>query len=126
MSSRIRTVAIWGPRLLGLAMAGFMALFALDAFGIGSLSQQIRDFVLHLVPAAIVAAVVAIAWRYPWAGAIGFVGLAVAYAAMSSDRPDWILVISGPLALLAVLFAISASIGRNPPREVKQVAGHSA
>jgi len=126
MSSHIRTFAIWGSRLLGMAMTGFMALFALDAFDGGPLSDALMKFIVHLIPAAIVGVVVAIAWRYPWAGAIGFGGLAVAYAAMVPNRPDWILVISGPLALVAVLFAISATSGPNPPREVKHVAGHSA
>ena len=114
MSSHIRTLAIWGPRLLGLAMVAFAALFALDAFGGAPLSEALQDFMVHLIPALIVGLVVAIAWRYPLAGAIGFGGLAVAYAVMVPNRPDWILVISGPLVLLAVLFAISAAIGRSP------------
>ena len=95
-------------------MAVFTGLFALDAFSGVPLSQAVQDFIVHLLPAAIVGLVVAIAWRYPWAGAIGFGGRAIGYAVALPSRPDWILAISVPLALLAVLFAISASIGRKP------------
>ena len=126
MSSHIRTFVFWGPRLLGLAMAGFLGLFALDAFDGAPLFQALQHFTVHLIPAAMVGVVVAAAWRYPWAGVVGFAGLALFYASMVPHRPAWILAISAPLALLAVLFAISAASGRNPPREVKHDAGHSA
>ena len=95
-----------------------MALFALDAFNGKPLSEALPDFVIHLVPAAIVGLAVVIAWRYPLAGAIGFGGLAIGYALMVPNRPDWILSISGPLALVAVMFAISGAISRSPRREV--------
>jgi hypothetical protein len=114
MSPYVRTFVIWAPRFLGLAAAGFMGLFALDAFDGGPLLEVLLNFGVHLIPAAIVGLVVAIAWRYPWAGAVGFGALAIGYVAMVPNRLAWILNISGPLALLAVLFGISATISRKP------------
>ena len=125
MSPHVRMFVIWGPRLLGVATAAFTALFALDAFA-EPMPEALLSFVIHLLPAAILGLVVAIAWRYPWAGAIGFGALALAYGAMAQNRPDWILAISGPLAVLAVLFAISAAVNRKPPRGVQHAAGHRA
>jgi hypothetical protein len=90
-----------------------MALFALDAFDGGPLLEVLLNVGVHLIPAAIVLLVVMIAWRYPWAGAIGFGALAIGYGAMVPDRLDWILSIGGPLALVAVLFAINAATARN-------------
>jgi hypothetical protein len=101
-----------------LATVAFTGLFALDAFNGGPVLEMLVGFVIHLIPAAIVGLVVAVAWRYPWVGAIGFGALAIGYAAMVPSRPDWILAISGPLAVLAVLFAISGVISRNPRFEV--------
>ena len=118
MSPHVRAFVIWAPRLVGLAAAVFMALFALDAFNGKPLSEALPDFAIHLVPAAIVGLAVVIAWRYPLAGAIGFGGLAIGYALMVPNRPDWILSISGPLALVAVMFALSAAFSGNPRREV--------
>jgi hypothetical protein len=86
----------------------FLALFALDAFDGRPVWQALPAFAVHLAPAAVVGAVVAAAWRHPWVGAAGFATLAIAYAAWAASRLDWILVISGPLALVAVLFALSA------------------
>jgi hypothetical protein len=126
MSPHVRNFVIWGPRLIGLAATVFMGLFALDAFDGRPLSEAVPDFVIHLIPAAIVGLAVAIAWRHPLAGAIGFGGLAVGYALMVQNRPDWIFSISVPLALVAVMFAISAAIGRLPPPEVTDAAGHGA
>ena len=118
MSPYVRTFVIWGPRVIGLAATLFMGLFALDAFDGRPLSDALPDFVIHLLPAAIVGLAVLIAWRYPLAGAIGFGGLAIGYALIVQNRPDWILSISVPLALVAVMFAISAAIGRNSPHQV--------
>jgi hypothetical protein len=106
MSPRIRGVVIWAPRLMGLAVGLFLALFALDAFDGRPLAGALPDFALHAAPAAAVIAVVAIAWRHPWIGAAVFAALAIGYATMVPHRPDWILVISGPLAITAALYAV--------------------
>ena len=116
MSPQIRAFVIWAPRVLGLAMAAFLALFALDAFEGQSLLQGLLAFAIHLLPAAIVVAVVAAAWRHPWIGAAGFAALALGYAAMVPTRPDWILVISAPLVVISVLFAMSGGELRRTAR----------
>lgn len=113
MSSRNRWV-VWAPRVFGIAVSLFLALFALDSFDGGPLTETIPGFLMHLIPAAIVAAVVAAGWRHPWIGAAGFGALAIAYAAMVPSRPDWILLISGPLAVTALLSALGARNTRRP------------
>ena len=113
MSPSIRATLIWMPRLAGLAMVLFLSLFALDAFSHpASPGQALLAFAIHLAPAAAVAGVVAAAWRVPMLGAVLFTVLAAAYAASVSDRPDWIAVISGPLAAIALLYALSAYASR--------------
>jgi hypothetical protein len=52
--------------------------------------------------------VVAVAWRRPWIGAAAFLLLAAAYALTVPGRLDWILVISGPLFLVGMLYLWSA------------------
>ena len=108
MSSHIRTLVTWGPRVLGLSVAAFLGLFALDAFDTRPLSAALPAFAVHLVPALVVGLVAAAGWRYPVLGAIGFGVLAAGYAVAVPHRLDWILVISSPLAVVAVLFALSA------------------
>jgi hypothetical protein len=97
----------WAPRVAGLLMAGFLALFALDALTEGTLVQRVVGLLIHLVPAALVLIVVAIAWRFEWVGALAFGALAIGYGMMVNWRLDWVAVIGGPLALIAVLFLVS-------------------
>ena len=100
--------------MLGVAVAVLLALFAFDAFDGGPWRNALLEFGMHLIPAAVVGVVAGLGWRFPWLGAIGFGALAVAYAATVPDRLDWILVISGPLALVAILFAVSGAAFRRP------------
>jgi hypothetical protein len=96
---------LWTPRVLGILACLFLGLFALDAFSEAKpFALSLADFIIHLAPAAVLLAVVALAWRWAWVGAAAFIGLALAYAASNAGRPDWILTISGPLSIVGALF----------------------
>jgi hypothetical protein len=96
---------LWAPRILGIVVSLFIASFALDGFSQGKpFTQALGDVAIHLIPAAILFIVVALSFRREWIGGVTFAGLGVAYAAMTRDRPDWTLAISGPLLLVGVLF----------------------
>jgi hypothetical protein len=98
-------LTLWSPRILGIAVSFVLSLFALDAFTSGRpVDRAVADFVMHLVPALAVLAVVMMAWRRPWMGGVTFVLLAAAYALAARSRLDWVLVISGPLLVVGLLF----------------------
>jgi CHASE2 domain-containing sensor protein len=102
------TLLLWSPRILGVCVSLFVGLFALDAFSQGKpFIQALPDFIVHLLPAALLLAVVAASWRLPWLGGVLFIACAVAYAAIAYKHLDWIAVISGPLTLVGVLFLVS-------------------
>ena len=102
---------LWTPRVLGILVSLFIGMFALDAFGEGKpLLQAVPDFLIHLIPAFVLLGIVLASFRRPWIGAMGFIGLAVVYAAtMSRGRLDWMLAISGPLLVVGALFLWSNS-----------------
>ena len=112
MSPHARSAVLWAPQIFGILLTAFVALFALDSFDSRSFVQALPDFAMHLIPAALVGVAVVLGLRFPWVGAGVALALAIAYAVMVRGRADWILVISGPLALLAVLFALSATVGQ--------------
>ena len=57
---------LWSARILGIAVSLFLGLFALDAFTAGSsFDRALVDFAVHLLPAAIVMAIVIMAWERP-------------------------------------------------------------
>jgi hypothetical protein len=98
----------WLPRALALALTAFLSLFALDAFeGVESFVERALALALHLVPSAICLLLVLLAWRRPWIGGVGFGLLGAAYACMAWSHPSWVLVISGPLALVALAYLVA-------------------
>lgn len=107
MTNTSSTFILWAPRLAGIVLAGFLALFALDGFDGGSLTETLPAFAMHLLPSLVVLAVVATAWKWEWIGAAGFIALAVVYAWMAGYRLDWVAVISLPLLLVGLLFFAS-------------------
>ena len=100
---------LWSPRILGIAVSLFLSLFALDAFERGKpVAWVLTDFAIHLVPAAVVLAIVALSWRRPWIGGVAFVLL----GAKRMGRPSGFastgfLPISGPLLTAGALFLLS-------------------
>lgn len=108
MSKRSGKLLLWSPRILGILVCLFLSLFALDAFG-GSRSpiKALSDFAIHIAPMLILLAVVGVSWRWEWVGGIVFTGLAVGYAYVARNHASWILVVSGPLLIVGVLFLYS-------------------
>jgi hypothetical protein len=97
---------VWSPRILGILVSLFIAVFALDAFSEEQpFLPALVDFIAHLVPAVVLLGLVIASFRQPWIGAVAFVGLAIVYAlTMSKGRIDWAVAISGPLLAVGVLF----------------------
>jgi hypothetical protein len=97
----------WTPQIGGIAVSLLLALFALDAFDGRTFVEGLPEFMIHLAPAAIVLAIVAVAWRQPLAGAAAFPLLAVVYGIMVHWRLDWVAAIGGPLLVVGVLYFVS-------------------
>ena len=94
--------------MLGLVVALYLGMFALDAFtGEKSLTEKVGDFLVHLAPAAFILATVLLSWGRYWIGTLVFSGLAVYYALTTLDRMDWVLAISGPLLFVALLYGLN-------------------
>ncbi|MCB0790336.1 MAG: hypothetical protein H6595_13760 [Flavobacteriales bacterium] len=107
MSRTVRLIR-WRPRVFALSVAGFLALFALDAFeGDATAGEKLFAFFLHLAPTWILLLVAALAWRRERLGAVAFALLTLVYAVWAWPRMDWIAVIGGLLACGAVLYAVA-------------------
>ena len=105
MTSRSRKLLKWSPRILGILASLFLGLFSLDAFGPGkTFARASADFAIHLTPAVILLAVVALAWRWEWVGALVFTAVAVGYAYVARAHVSWILAIAAPLLIVGILF----------------------
>jgi hypothetical protein len=108
MSAAVRRIVFWSPRILGIVFAIFISLFALDVFSEESgFWNSALAFIMHMIPSALVVVALVFAWKWEWIGAILFGGLGLAYALTARSHPDWILLISGPLFVIALLFLMN-------------------
>lgn len=102
-----RRLLYWTPRLLCIAFAIFISLFALDVFH-ESLPfwRMVLALVMHLVPTFAILLLLALSWRWEWVGGIGFAVLGFLYIIMFRGRfpLSTYFVIAGPVFLLGVLF----------------------
>lgn len=66
-------LVFWAPRALALALIVFVSLFALDVFeeGLGFWAT-LGHLAIHLIPSFVLVAVLAVAWRREWVGAVLF------------------------------------------------------
>ena len=115
----------WSPRICCIGLVAFMSLFALDVFEEGySLGEMLLAFLMHMLPMILLAIVLAIAWRYPWVGAVIFGVAALLFSAFilrDGIQGIWtFLIIGGPLLMIALLFGANArwkqeiAIARHP------------
>ena len=107
MKAPVRKILFWTPRVLGILMALFISLFAMDVFGEGySFWETLLALMMHLVPTYLLVIALVVAWRWEWAGGILLIGLGGVYIFLSWSRFPWFttLIISGPLILTGILF----------------------
>ncbi len=109
MHPTIKKIIFWTPRILGIVMAIFISLFALDVFGAGNnFWETIVSLMMHLIPTMVLLIVLAVAWRWEWIGGLLFIGLGVLYITLFWDpsRLPGYLLISGLLFLVGILFLL--------------------
>ena len=99
MTRPVRKLLLWSPRMLGILVAFFLGVFALDA-----VDEGLVAFLLHAAPALLLLLVVAVSWRWEWVGGSVFIAFAVLIGGPTIARGSWNPVIYGPLLLVGVLF----------------------
>ena len=111
MTNSIRRALFWAPRVLSLAFILFISLFALDVFDEGrGVRQTAVALVMHLIPSFVLMVMLVLAWRWEWVGVVVPLGLAGLFLwwnyTVRHNVLTAVLIISGPLLLMAALFLI--------------------
>jgi hypothetical protein len=89
MTQQTKRVLYWAPRALSILFIAFLGLFALDVFRAGyGFWKTLLALTMHLIPNFVLIAVVALAWRWEWAGAALFSIAGVLHAALMWQRPN--------------------------------------
>jgi hypothetical protein len=107
MTDASRRTLGWAPRLLGIAFALFVSLFALDVFGEGlGLGQTLVALMMHLAPTFAVLIALMAAWRHEWLGALLFPAVGVLFLYIARG-PAARVVFAGIPFTIALLFLMS-------------------
>jgi len=110
MKPAVRSLLFWAPRVMTIAFILFLGLFALDVFGEGyGFWDTLVALFMHLVPNFVLLAVLFVAWKREWVGALVFLALGIFYIAITWERGHWSwwVGISGPLFVLSLLFLLN-------------------
>jgi hypothetical protein len=105
MSRSVARLLLWSPRILTIAFALFVSIFALDVFGeFHGFWRVALALAIHLIPTFIVIAVLVAAWKWEWIGAAVFASLAAWYCWMAMHKPwfGWSVILAIPLPLLVI------------------------
>lgn len=111
MSGTAGRLLYWTPRLLCIAFAALISLFAIDVFQEGVPIWQVAlALLMHLLPAFLVLLVLAVSWRREVVGGVLFIALGCLYLLWARDKPffGWevALLIAAPLFLAGLLFLL--------------------
>ncbi len=111
MTAKQHRVLYWAPRVVCLAFAAFLSLFAMDVFGEGlGFWRTLLALSMHLIPVFVVLLILALAWRREWIGAAAFACVAVLFLfnmpkhLSPQGRQSAALFIAGPVFVIAALF----------------------
>ena len=118
MAAVIPRFIFWAPRILCVLFAIFLSMFALDVFGESNgFWNTALALLMHLVPTALVALLLALAWRHEMVGAIAFAALGVLYIVFAWGRFHWsaYVGISGPLFIVGGLFFANWALKHRVP-----------
>lgn len=119
MNQKIQKAFYWLPRIICILAILFVSVFALDAFEPGQTSwQQIRNFIMYLIPSFILLVLLIIAWKREFVGGIIFIILGVCLTPLvfihnyRMNDSVWlsigiILMITIPFIIVGVLFLIN-------------------
>lgn len=105
-----RRVIYWTPRVLCIAFAAFLTIFAMDVFSMtGGFWHKALALLMHLIPTAMVLVALILVWRREWLGAVLFPLLALIHLATKWGQLHWsgYAAIEGPLLVVGILFWVN-------------------
>ncbi len=112
MTPFVRGTLFWLPRVLTIGFILFISMFALDVFeeGLG-FWRTIGALFMHLIPTWVLVVMLAVAWKREWVATVVLTALGALFLWWDQkyrhNALSAILMIAGPLFLLALLFLLN-------------------
>jgi hypothetical protein len=112
MNKTAKRLVYLTPRIICIAFAAFLSIFAMDVFSMRvDFWRKALALLVHLIPTALVLVALTVGWRREWIGVVVFPLLAVFHLVTKWGQFHWSVyaVIDGPLLLMAILFWVNWS-----------------
>lgn len=109
-------ILYWAPRLLGIVITCFLAIFALDVFEPGkTLGYYFVAFFMHLLPNFALLGLTILSWKHEKFGGFSFILLALLFTVFFHTYEELIpfLVVSFPVFLIGTLFLLHHSLQKS-------------
>jgi len=108
----MKTLIHWAPRILTMLSILLISLFALDSFAPGvPLLKQISAFLMHMIPSAVLASILVIAWRHRLTGGIIFIIIGLVLSpflySMNFRNNHSVLMSIGVVAIILLPFIVA-------------------
>ena len=95
----------WTPRILSIAMACFISIFAFDVFEENNTAWETAvALFIHLLPTFVAVVIIIVAWKKEQIGGWLFIALGVTIMFLGRFQLVTILAVSFPLALVGAMF----------------------
>ena len=110
MSTTMKQILFWSPRILSIFFALFTSIFAFDVLdGNSTFTETLFALTMHLIPTMAIVLVLIIAWKWEWVGGVVFLVFAVLYIIFTWGMFPLLvyILISGPMALISNLFFLN-------------------
>lgn len=108
--TRAQKIILWAPRVLAIAFAAFLSMFAMDVFSAGyGFPEVLLALLMHLMPTLALVALIVLAWKKPLIGGIAFLLLG-GFFFMAFDGYESLagfFIVCFPVLLTGVLFLVS-------------------
>ena len=109
MDTKLNRIIYWAPRVMGIMLVLFLALFSLDVFDLATSPMDlVVGLLMHNIPSILLILLLVVSWRRAWPAGIVLPILGLAYS-LSNPGEHWSVhvAITLPLVLVGLLFLLS-------------------
>jgi hypothetical protein len=100
----------YSPRILGILIILFMALFSFDVFDMGySFAEALVGFLIHSIPSLILVILIIYSWKHEYIGGVIWIIVGVLFSIyFRFFKNPGVFIITLPLIFIGILFIINS------------------
>jgi hypothetical protein len=108
---KFQKLIYWPPRIFAILFAILLFMLSFDVFNAGlTPTELIVAFFMHNIPAFVLVAIIAIAWKWGYIGGLLFIGIGIFFLMLMWGKNDFIanLIVTGTPTIIGLLFILQS------------------